>query len=117
MSAVEIDRARGYGLMIQEVDFNKKLQQMDRRLEKPGQFRSKVKEMESLASREGGDGALDSGLAVDQNSSKDLFDFLQTQKEAMNQLTIIVQQDLPVLSTIADGLKSELKSGSHPARQ
>lgn len=117
MSTVEIDRARGYGLMIQEVDFHKKLQQMDRRLEKPGQFRSKVKEMESLVSREGGEGALDSGLAVDQNSSKDLFEFLQTQKEAIGQLTMIVQQDLPVVSTIGDGLKTELKANAQTARQ
>lgn len=117
MSAVEIDRARGYGLMIQEVDFHKKLQQMDRRLEKPGQFRSKVKEMESLVSREGGDGSFDSGLAVDQNSSKDLFDFLQTQKQAMGQLTMIVQQDLPMLSTIIEGLKAEVKANTQSSRQ
>lgn len=110
MSTVEVDRARGHGLMIQEVDFNKKLQQMERRLEKPGQFRSKVKELESMASREGGDGSLDSGLAVDQNSSKELFEFLQTQKEAITQLTSILQQDLPALNIIVEGLRQDQKA-------
>lgn len=119
MTYVETDRARGYGLMMEEIAFLKDLQHINRVLHQPGQFKSKVRELQSLAGRLHEERPHDQPEIEPTNESKphlkSLLQFLKLQKESLSYLTQVLQKDLADVGVVLKGMSQEARSAPGPS--
>lgn len=110
MNVLETERATRGSLALdaQEIVFREKIESMQRKLDMPGSYKSKISDLQSKVARMHGDRMVDPSLCnLNEDSQKNLFKFLQSLQESLAHLTKTLQEDIRTTEIAVKGVQQE----------
>jgi len=105
MTQVELLKSRDNPLLSPEIEFRGQLESLKQELAKPTQFQGRVTELASIVRIQDERPVDHQSVEMDPDNQKQVFEFLQSQKQGLQFLTTVLQKDMRDIAVVIQGLE------------